>query len=256
MVAVKQRRSKGEERMIKIAICDDEREHIDRVHALLQDYAADKNVLFEVHCFHSPSALSDSIESGDVCDIFILDIYMPGITGMSLAADMRSRRVDAPIVFLTSSPDFALQAFGVNATQYLIKPCQKADLYAAIDKALSEIGYMRPKGIVLRVDGEYCNIRANDILYSEADDNYQRIYLTNGEHLFVRITMNDLYDHLSEHEGFFKLGRSHIINLSYVNKFTAKQVHMSDGKIFSIPKGALSQFKTVYFAHFNEQSKG
>ena len=247
-------KSRKEKAMIRIAVCDDEKKHLDKIKALLEQYAEEKGLLFDIYAFSSPSDLLDKIESGETYSIYILDIYMPGITGMSVATELRGEGVEAPIIFLTSSPDFALQAFGVNATHYILKPYDKESVFFAIDKALHEIGVMRPEGIMLRIDGGYRNIPARSIIFSEADDNYQRIHLVNEKYLYIRITMGELYEQLSSLDGFFKLGRSHIVNLKHVVKFTANKLLMTGGTELTVPKGALADFKTAYFDYFSTQT--
>ena len=240
--------------MIRIAICDDEKIFIEKIKSLLEQYESEKGLLFDIHAFLSPSELLDKIESGEEYSIYILDIFMPGITGMSVATELRNMGVEAPVIFLTSSPDFALEAFGVNATHYILKPYDKGTVFFAIDKALHEIGMMRPEGIMLRVDGGYQNVLAKNIVFSEADDNYQRIHLVNEKYLYIRITMADLYEQLSGLKGFFKLGRSHIINLKHVVKFSQNKLLMTDGKELTVPKGAVADFKTAYFDYFSAEA--
>ena len=237
--------------MIRIAVCDDEKVYLDKIKALVGRYAEEKGMLFDICAFDSSSDLLDKIESGEEYSLYILDIYMPGITGMGVAGEIRSNGIEAPIIFLTSSPDFALQAFGVNATHYILKPYDRESVFFAIDKALHEIGVMRPEGIMLRVDGGYQNVLAKNIIFSEADDNYQRIHLVNNKYLYIRITMGDLYEQVSALKGFFKLGRSHIINLKHVVKFTSNKILMTGDKELSIPKGAVADFKRAYFDYFS-----
>ena len=240
--------------MIKIAVCDDEKNYLNKIKGILEQYENEKGLLFDIYAYLSPSDLLDQIEAGEEYSIYILDIFMPGITGMSVATELRDMGVEAPIIFLTSSPDFALQAFGVNATHYILKPYDNDSVFRAIDKALHEIGMMRPEGILLRVDGGYQNVMAKNIIFSEADDNYQRIHLLDEKYLYIRITMGDLYEQLSGLNGFFKLGRSHIINLKHVVKFTSNKLLMTGGKELTIPKGAISDFKTAYFDYFSAET--
>ena len=237
--------------MIRIAACDDEKIYLEKIKTIVEQYANEKGMLFEVCTFSSSSDLLDKTEAGEKYSLYILDIYMPGITGMGVACELRNNGVEAPIIFLTSSPDFALQAFGVNATHYILKPYDKDSVFFAIEKALHEIGMMRPEGIMLRVDGGYQNVLAKNIIFSEADDNYQRIHLVDEKYLYIRITMGDLYEQFSSLNGFFKLGRSHIINLKHVVQFTANKVLMTGNKTLNIPKGIMADFKKAYFDYFS-----
>jgi len=111
--------------VLKIAICDDEKVFRDAAERMLKLYMEDKGVSYQVDTFGIPSDLVDATEEGTIYDIYLLDIYMPGITGMSIATELRSRGVKSPVIFLTSSTDHALEAFGVDATHYLLKPYKK-----------------------------------------------------------------------------------------------------------------------------------
>lgn len=125
--------------MIKIAICDDECKFLDSAEEMLKQYLEDKAIPAQTDLFRVPMELLDAIEDGIHYDIFLLDIYMPGISGMSIATELRSRDIQSPIIFLTSSTDHALEAFGVNATHYLLKPYTKESFHAAMDKAMQRI---------------------------------------------------------------------------------------------------------------------
>ena len=125
--------------VLKIAICDDEKEFCDSAERMLKLYMEDKGLPFQADVFNVPSELVDMTEKGTIDDIYLLDIYMPGVTGMSIATELRSRGVKSPIIFLTSSTDHALQAFGVDATHYLLKPYTKDNFYVGMDKAMQSI---------------------------------------------------------------------------------------------------------------------
>jgi DNA-binding LytR/AlgR family response regulator len=176
---------------------------------------------------------------------------MPGITGMSFATELRSRDIRSSIIFLTSSTDHALEAFGVNATHYLLKPFTLKTFYVGMDKAMQNLTTHRNDSIVLKVDHEYCNVLVSKICYCEAEDKYQSIHLTNGERLLVRITGSDLYKQLSEFNCFYHCGRAHIINLNYISKLTQNGVILKNGIELSLPRAVIPDLRTAFFDHFN-----
>ena len=135
--------------MLKIAICDDETMFCDAAECMLNDYMATKSLPFRTDVFHVSSDLVDTIENGAVYDIYLLDIYMPGVTGMSIAAELRNRGIKSPVVFLTSSTDHALEAFGVDAVDYLLKPYTKEKFYSGMDKAVQRVSSHKDDHMVL-----------------------------------------------------------------------------------------------------------
>ena len=237
--------------MLKIAICDDEKEFRSAAEQMLKLYMADKSAQFLVDTFDVSSDLIDATEKGTIYDIYLLDIYMPGITGMSIATELRSRGVKSPIIFLTSSTDHALEAFGVDATHYLLKPYTEDSFCVGMDKAMQSITSHKSDGIVLKVDNEYRSIPVSQIIRCEAEDKYQRIYLEDGKKLLVRISGTELYKQLSEFEYFYRCGRAHIVNLNYISRATTDGVVFKNGVQLSLSHAVLAGLRKAFFDYFN-----
>ena len=237
--------------MIKIAICDDENEFRAEAEQMLEQYMVDVGAQFKADSFGISSELVDTLESGVIYDIYLLDIYMPGITGMSIATELRSRGIKSPIIFLTSSTDHALEAFGVDATHYLLKPYSKENFYIGMDKAMGSIATHKDDSIVLKVDNEYHSISVSSIYYCESEDKYQRFYLEGDEKLLVRISGTELYRQLSEFDFFYHCGRAHIINLNRISKITPKGATFKNGMQLNLPHTVLSGLRSAFFDYFN-----
>ncbi len=232
--------------MRRIAVLDDEIACLDFVSALLSEYEASRNEHFAVERFSSSSDLLDKIENGDVYDIYLFDINMPGITGMSVAMELRKRSCDSPIIFLTSSPDFALQAFGVNATHYLLKPYCRDDFFNAMDKAIRTIGEQRPQMILLKTSNGYQSVSLNKIIYCESDNHNQRICLMDGESLYIRISFAELCERLSPFSRFYPCGKTYIINLARIEKLLSDNAVMENGDSLSVPRRSMPSLKAAY----------
>ena len=238
-------------KLLKIAICDDEKMFSDSAEGMLKLYMEEKAMPFQADVFNIPSELLDMTEKGTIYDIYLLDIYMPGVTGMSIATELRSRGVKSPIIFLTSSTDHALEAFGVDATHYLLKPYTKDSFYVGMDKAMQSIASHKNDSVILKVDNEYRSISISKILYCEAEDKYQRLYLANGERLLVRITGTELYKQLSEFECFYRCGRAHIVNLNHISKVSQNGAVFKDGVQLSLPRTVLAGLRKAFFDYFD-----
>jgi DNA-binding LytR/AlgR family response regulator len=237
--------------MIRIAICDDEKEFRDAAERMLNQYMEDKTVPFQADVFNVPSELVDMTENGTIYDIYLLDIYMPGISGMSIATELRSRGVKSPVIFLTSSTDHALEAFGVDATHYLLKPYTKDSFYVGMDKAMQSITSHKDDSIVLKVDNEYRSIPVSKIIYCEAEDKYQRLYLDKEERLLIRISGTELYKQLSEFDCFYRCGRAHIVNLNHISRVTQDGVSFKSGMDLSLPHTVQAGLRKAFFDYFN-----
>ncbi len=237
--------------VLKIAICDDEKEFRSAAEQMLKLYLEEKAVPYQADVFNVPSELVDMTEKGMIYDIYLLDIYMPGITGMSIATELRNRDIKSPIIFLTSSTDHALEAFGVDATHYLLKPYTKDSFYMGMDKAMQSIAAHKDDSIVLKVDNEYRSISVSGIIYCESEDKYQRLYLESGEKLLIRISGADLYKQLSQFDSFYHCGRAHILSLDYISRVTAEGVIFKNGRALKLPHTVLAGLKKAFFDYFN-----
>ena len=237
--------------VLKIAICDDEKEFRDAAERMLKRYMEEKAVPYQADVFNVPSELVDMTEKGTIYDIYLLDIYMPGVTGMSIATELRNRDIKSPIIFLTSSTDHALEAFGVDATHYLLKPYTKDSFYVGMDKAMQSIASHKNDSVILKVDNDYRSILVSKLIYCEAEDKYQRLYLENGERLLVRISGMELYKLLSEFDSFYHCGRAHIINLNHISRVTPDGAVFKNDMQLNLPHTVLAGLRSAFFDYFN-----
>ena len=237
--------------VLKIAICDDEKEFRDSAERMLKLYMEEKAVPYQADVFNVPSELVDMTEKGTIYDIYLLDIYMPGVSGMSIATELRNRDIKSPIIFLTSSTDHALEAFGVDATHYLLKPYTKDSFYVGMDKAMQSIASHKNDSVILKVDNEYRSIMVSKLICCEAEDKYQRLYLENGERLLVRISGMELYKLLSEFDSFYHCGRAHIINLNHISRVTPDGAVFKNDMQLNLPHTVLAGLRSAFFDYFN-----
>ena len=124
----KQRREWIDPLMLKIAFCDDETQETRRLEALLEEYAADRGQDFAHTSYQSPVELMAEVEKGTRFDIILLDVLMPGENGMAAAREIREYDSNVKIIFLTSSTEFAVESYAVDAWYYQLKPIRREDL--------------------------------------------------------------------------------------------------------------------------------
>ena len=177
---------------------------------------------------------------------------MPGLSGMSVAAELRKRDIQSPIIFLTTSKDHALEAFGVGATQYLVKPYQESGFFEALDKVFATLSTQRRKYLFFKIDGEYRNIPANKIIYSETNAHYQQVILDSDETVSVRITSGELFSYLCGYNCFYQCGKAYIVSLPKISRITGNSVVMSNGHEIFVPKSSIPGLRSAYFDYFEK----
>ena len=125
---------------IKIALCDNETEFHETTEKLLAEYKQkNPSASFVLSCFSSGWELLDYIDANQTFDIYIPDIVMPGINGIQLGSTLRERGDDGLIVYLTFSPDFAVESYNTDALHYLLKPIDNNQFFQCLDKAADRL---------------------------------------------------------------------------------------------------------------------
>ena len=121
-----------------IAVCDDDPQLLLKLEHLTETILSEENILFQITCFQdSIRLLEEIIAHPKEYQLILLDILMETLDGMVLAERLRQSKVDIPIVFISSTSDFALRGYEVQAHRYLLKPVEKDKLKDAV-KAILE----------------------------------------------------------------------------------------------------------------------
>ena len=151
-------------------------------------------------------------------DVMFLDISMPKTNGMQLAEALYKLKNPPQVVFVTAYSEYALDAFGVDATDYLMKPVETDRLAQALDKIVEHIKPLNLPVSVERIpvvkSGSKVLVPIDQIRFIEAKDDYSCIY-TESDRFLSTISLQKLEDRLVGH-GFFRIHRSYIVNLEYV----------------------------------------
>lgn len=156
-------------------------------------------------------------------DVMFLDISMPKTSGMQLAEALHKLKNPPAIVFVTAYSEYAVEAFGVDAVDYLMKPVESDRLELALDKVEARAPKAEPvaaqahssvERIPVVKSGRKVLVPIDQIRYIEAKDDYSCIY-TDNDRFLSTISLAKLEEKLAPH-GFFRVHRGYIVNLEYV----------------------------------------
>ena len=216
---------------IKAIIVDDEENARLILKNFVSEYCPSVTIIAEADDVKSAVKLINKNE----IDLVFLDIEMPNENGFALFDYFNKPTFDT--IFCTAYSEFAIKAFEVSATDYLLKPIGLTKLKEAIEKVeakrlikntgniealkenllqkeIKKIGILIGDGIVF--------MDLNDILYFEADGSYTTIHHRNGSDLTVK-KIKHFEDLLSSDKRFFRIHRSYLINVSLIKKYSKKE---------------------------------
>ena len=236
--------------MYCIALCDDDSKEFEKVELFLKKYQHMKPMLdYKLEWFISAETLLEQVREKYIPDLLLLDIFMAGKTGIEAAKEMRKWGCNIPIVILTASTEYALNAYEVDAIQYLVKPLNQERFFHAIDTAIGQIQQKRENQIVIKIAGGLRQLQPNDIVYCESQKNYQILYLA-SENYKIRMTAGNLWEIMEEFPQFGRCGRSYILNMNHIVSVEREEIVMDNGITIYIPRNKASEFKKKYFSYY------
>lgn len=199
--------------------------------------------------FRSGEALLAHMEKGGcVPDLLLLDIFMSGKTGIEVAQAVRGYGKRMPIIFQTMSTDYALNAYEVDAIQYLVKPLDEKKFFHALDTAFEQIQRRKENQILLKLPGGARRLYPDEIIYCESQKNYQILHLEKEE-CRIRMTAGELWGILEKSPQFGRCGRSFIVNMDHIVSIEREMLLMDNENRIYVPKNKTAEFKQVYFSY-------
>ncbi len=228
----------------QIAVCDDQQESLEYISALVQSWAEQLGISVRLSCFQSGESFLFTYAEQKNFDILLLDIEMNAINGVELAKTIRKENDGAQIIFITGFPDYIAEGYEVAALHYLMKPVSSEKLQQVLNRALGKIK-KNEKSLFLSLSGETVRIPVYEIKYLEVQQNYVTIHARRD--YTVKKTLGEFEQELDER--FYRMGRSYLVNLSYIDKITKTNVFLSDGSILPLPRGHYESLNRAFITH-------
>lgn len=179
--------------MLKIAFCDDDLEILKELGILLDKYKKERDEDLTYTVFQSPLELLAAIEKGFSFDILFLDILMPGENGIETAKEIRQYDNNMKIIFLTSSPEFAVQSYTVGAYLYQLKPVWEESFFRLMDSVLAECTKTQENSLILRSKEGITKIDLEKLEYCEVIGRTLFFHLGNGKVFESVGSLDDLF---------------------------------------------------------------
>lgn len=241
--------------MLKIALCDDDPTQRRDVAKMLRDYLEHRpEAAGKVSAFASGQELLNSIEagSGDF-DLYILDVLMPGLTGIDLGVRLRELGGTGAIIYLTSSQDYALESYKTHALGYLLKPVDPDTLGRELDYAISTIQQKRSACVFVKTKGGTCRLQLDELLYVELHNRVLRYHLLDGsvtESLTLRTSFQKAAEPILSDGRFFRCGTSMAVNLHYVRSLGRDSLQLENGSTVPLPRGMLGEARRRWSSYW------
>lgn len=220
-----------DDRSLRAVVADDEQLARDELCYLLDEVGGVEVV----------AQAGDGLEALDAInragpDLVFLDVQMPGLTGFEVARRLADRVPPVTVVFVTAFDRHAIEAFEVNAVDYLLKPIEASRLRTAVERArkraappvplnerldrlvqLMEAGRLRPEPIAVKVGERFLLVQAEDIVYASMADESINIVTGQVSGTSSFRTLDELQARLDPAQ-FWRVHRSHLVNITKIKE--------------------------------------
>lgn len=231
--------------MIRIAVCDDEPEVIEKINDSVTRFLTNNKHGFITEKYSSGEAL---IGAKKKFDLIFLDIEMKELNGIEAAQIIRSEDINVKIVYVTSYSDYWRRAYKVHAFDFISKPFSYEDIHNVLSDFLKIYNAGNEKTIEFRTASGATFLNIKDILYFYIKDKEKRKVIVSTGHSEYILTesLKEIYARLDS-EQFYKAHKSCIVNLAYVKSMSKNNggfIVMTDG--MSIPLAIKKQKELLY----------
>ena len=232
--------------MKTIVVCDDVEIERLLLKEILCQYFEEINEEVSIIEYGSGETLVADVEEGYLdMELLFLDIYMKKLNGMETARKLRQLQCKVPIIFLTASPDYAIESYEVQASGYLLKPFSEEKLMKLLNMILKTDMKRR---VAIKNRRQYRYPYTDDIVYIDSDKHNVTLHLSDGSEIVTVDKLVEIEKRINE-KRFLHCHQSHLVNMDYVADVQDNFI-MKDGSIVPIRVRGRKEMLDAYYNYF------
>ena len=202
--------------MLKVGLCDDHPLFITQLSEIINKISSAHHIAIEITSFESGESLLDfCTKHPNYFDILFLDILMNGINGIDTASSIRALNTDIYIIFVTSSKEYAVDSYNVNAYSYILKPFSFDSIASKLLELYEKIRFNKNNVIYVKNHQDIYTIHLDDVIYFESNLRKITAFMKTGEEISFYNKMSKLEEEIGN-TIFLRCHRSFLVNLMYV----------------------------------------
>lgn len=214
---------------MRIYLCDDERQMLQDMAVRIQSMQPDSRV----RCFERSKDLWAALRA-EGCDVLCLDIDMPEISGLELAARMEELAARPLLVFVTGHDELVYDSLKFHPFGFVRKAYFAEEMEKLLMDCKEELG-SRERHFSFQSRAERVRLPLQEILYFESDGNYVKLFVRTGEPYRFRDTLYSLEAALSVY-GFIRIHKGFLVNQKAVRVLRGNEAELGNGTCLPIGK--------------------
>lgn len=234
--------------MFQIAVCDDDERELTRLLELLSEYRQAHGLDVVCKPFRNGIDLLADLRTG-MYSLVLLDMLMPGFSGIQTAREIRAVDQNVKLLFLTSSPEFAVESYAVGAFHYLLKPARAEALFPILDRAFAEIIIPTQACLTIKSKSGLSRMPFSRLEYVEVLGKTVCFHLVDGGVLETTGTLATYEAELLARPEFLKVHRSYLLNLAQVETLERAEAVTRKKHRIPVSRSLYTQVKERYLRH-------
>lgn len=236
--------------MIKIAICDDDNYHLKNTANMILDIAKKNNIVVDIKTFDSSKSLMNLLyDNFDLFDIFFLDIVMDYINGIDLGKFIRKNNNLCEIILTTTSKEYMLDGYDINASNYLLKPLSEDKLERQFLKSAYIINKNSDNSIVIKSGANFKKIPLSNIIFFESKLRKVLITTLTESNINFYEKLEFINEKVSS-KNFVRCHKSYIVNLHHIKEIEGNSVITTNDMVIPISRSYLKSTKESFMNYF------
>lgn len=229
---------------MKIVVCDNDILFINRLIEYIEQFEKEYSLGIVKHIFIDVEEMCEFCQNTSDIDIIFLDVLFEDANGMEIARRIRDLNHRVSIIFVSSSRDFAIEGYEINADGYLLKPLDYSLFETKMKSVINKLRTEEDRFFYDTTNKGKVLFRFYEIIYIETYNRHTKIHTCNEEYIGYR-KMKD-YDKILDGYGFVRCHAAYIVNLQYIHRLNGLILTLKDGTEIPISKTRKKVFTKVF----------
>ncbi len=231
---------------IKFFIAEDSSNDLNKLTKIIKNWSIKTDIF--VDYLISNKVTYDIPENIISCDVALIDIEIPEISGIEFAKQLRKMNKNIIICFITSHNQYAINGYEVSALDYILKPVNSNRFTQTLCKIEQQIKKDVGRMISFKAYNGYYIIDTRSLIYIESDK-HSCIFHMVGEEKIINISISQMEILLSNHD-MYRVHRSYIINLNMIRSFNGPYIQLNNGDFIPVSRSKMKEVKVLLLELF------